>query len=735
MRYLLPATVSIAALLAAFLLVPSGATFEATSRAFWQLSWSISAAVLTIFFIASALASLRLWLIARSIGVPISGRDALAASSIGNLAGALFFQIMGQTVARAAWLARRGTSVASTIVLSTYERLLVALVSLCLGALGAWHLFGKLSLDLSFDGGGLVKFAAAGCLAGLTGAYFAWGRIAVRKFGRMPRMNLWSGASQSLALSFLIQMFTACAYLVTVLALQPELPVWDIAAASAVVMLASSIPISLAGWGVREFSAVLALGAIGLPVEKALVASLLVGTLSLVAVAIVAASVVVVGAARQRKEHATSPAEPRLDFAKVLSWILPLATATAVFFQVHLPTSPGTTLNVNLADPLAVVSAALFIVRAFQMREWPIWRLESLNQSILLVTLTLTIGLVLGWQSFGLTGWALSNKYFGWFLLLAYGATGALIVATAGGAGRAVLLRTFVASGLAICLVDILLIELRKLGVPIADGLAPTRASGFASNPNAFAFQMLLVACAVLTVVRSPRLMTASLTIIVIAIWLSASRAGLAAVVVVLAAAVVLRPDCRRAVLYGVLLSLAGIVLLQVIPSLWSVAASTVSQPTPAGETLQAANVGFGPIANAMPGSDVERWQTVSGGLSLFRESPLFGAGLGAFAESWRIQHGEIQVIHSTPVWLLAEFGLIGAAVILFPFLGILLHSFRGAVRGRRTDTLIFLICIGFSIVCLAHELLYQRAFWLLLGATLAIKSVNGRRGHLSFHI
>ena len=50
------------------------------------------------------------------------------------------------------------------------------------------------------------------------------------------------------------------------------------------------------------------------------------------------------------------------DYAAALDWLLPLAVATAVFFQIHVPTAGGK-LNVNLADPVVLVAAALFVLR------------------------------------------------------------------------------------------------------------------------------------------------------------------------------------------------------------------------------------------------------------------------------------------------------------------------------------------------------------------------------------
>ncbi len=100
-------------------------------------------------------------------------------------------------------------------------------------------------------------------------------------------------------------------------------------------MFAASIPISFAGWGVREMSAVAALGVIGMPTDGALTIAVLIGLLSIV----IAALLALVSARRV----AVSQSEPaiqtrRRDLDGMLMTVLPVLTAVFVFFQVHLPT-------------------------------------------------------------------------------------------------------------------------------------------------------------------------------------------------------------------------------------------------------------------------------------------------------------------------------------------------------------------------------------------------------------
>lgn len=716
MGRLLPFLISLAALVVAVAWVASTSDLQPVANAIAELSWQTSATVFALFIIGASLASARLWFIARDIRSPISPHDAVVALTVGSLAGALFFQIMGQTIARSTMLARRGTPVAATLIMTGYERAAAMLVSLLFGVLGACYLFGTVSFDLHHGGGELLKLVVVGCLAVLVGAYLAWGPLVTGWLGPALSGANFGKATRSLGISVAIQLCTLAAYLVAAVALAPDLRLIDVSAAAAVVMLATAIPISFAGWGVREISTVLALGAIGMPVESALVVALQVGVMSLAALMLLSALSLFRKSVCQNQKRPQVASLTRPNFEMALAWSVPLATATLVFFQIYVPTAQGTKLNVNLADPLAVVGGVLFLLTAIRTRSWPNWRVSGLNQNMLLATFAMTVGLVIGWSSVGWTSWALTSKYIGWFVLLAYGLTGALTVSKAGETGRQVFFLTFIAAGAAVGGVEIVLTAMKRLD---ATSWSMLRASGVAANPNAFAFQMALVACAALVVIQSHRLMVVVLAVVLTALLLSASRAGLGAIVLVLVAAVVLLPSRRRAVAYALLMTAA---LLASIETIYQVHLFLLNSLQPAAAVSRGvAGLPINPLELMVASPDWERWKTITGGVALFQAHPLFGAGLGAFAESWRLERGHVQVIHSTPLWLLAEFGLVGASLIILPFVRTMLLSLANASEEQPMATLAFLICFVFAVMASVHELLYQRPLWLLLGATLTL--------------
>jgi O-antigen ligase len=125
-----------------------------------------------------------------------------------------------------------------------------------------------------------------------------------------------------------------------------------------------------------------------------------------------------------------------------------------------------------------------------------------------------------------------------------------------------------------------------------------------------------------------------------------------------------------------------------------------------------------------------ERLLTIFGGLQLFLDHPIFGAGLGAFKNQLIMGFSGPLVIHSTYVWFLAELGMVGLLTFAVPSLFILITEWRR----RSPDSagkLIVLSIVGFAIMMLPADMLYQRTFWLLIGAALASKVVSGHSGSI----
>ncbi len=144
--------------------------------------------------------------------------------------------------------------------------------------------------------------------------------------------------------------------------------------------------------------------------------------------------------AAARPAQPALPATPAPDYASALDWSLPLIAATAVFFQIYIPTGGGP-ISVNLADPVVMIAAVLFGLRYFG-KAWPDWPIAHTSAYVAAATAVIFASVLHGWISFGWTDWAFVNKGLGWLILLCYGATGALIILRGKVGGFELLLRT-----------------------------------------------------------------------------------------------------------------------------------------------------------------------------------------------------------------------------------------------------------------------------------------------------
>jgi hypothetical protein len=363
-----------------------------------------------------------------------------------------------------------------------------------------------------------------------------------------------------------------------------------------------------------------------------------------------------------------------------------------VLFQIYVPIQSGL-LNANLADPLAMLGGSLFILMSARLGQLPRWRVTHVNLAAAIATLVLGGALLIGAHRFGWTTWAVMNRFLGWFVLLGYGATGALIVRDGQKDGLRTILLTFAGAAAAVAGLEIFLVILRSLGFQAP--VSPGAVQGFALNRNLFAFQLLMAMSATVTFARGTALRIVLLALIMIGFWFAGSRSGWIAAAFVLATGWYLNVIGAR----EMLLALA--------------AAASV-----------AIFVAFGVSApEIVPNvaSTQERVISIVGGLKLFVAHPVFGAGLGAFRnEMIMASSGMPLIIHSTGLWLLAELGIVGFVAFAVPFVCVFFKEWKHA-RAEQASALIVLCFVAFAVMSGPGDMLYQRTFWLLIGAGLAL--------------
>ena len=407
-----------------------------------------------------------------------------------------------------------------------------------------------------------------------------------------------------------------------------------------------------------------------------------------------------------------------LEIEKYAAWVLGMVVAVAVFFQAHV-SLPGGVANLNLADPFAILALAAVSAHMLFTRQLPVWRISQFNFALGAMSLLLLLGFMHGWLEIGITQWALGGRLLGWLVLLGYLSTGYLIVANVAAHGLRRFAETLIATAAVVVMLQVTLRLLNHWGANPGVHLA-ANFEGYAGNRNAFAFQLLAVMALLLgysqvyarysiSLQRPGRLWVFSLLLgILLAglIW-TGSRTGLLVGAMVLLLAWLGRLADRRMLGWGLIFAtlLWCGVWLGAQKGLWSGIFQLTINPLQAGISTESSNV--------------ERWETLTHGLELWWQSPVLGAGLGVFIAKSPVWFGHPQVIHSTPLWILAEFGLLGAAVFGWVFSLLARHAIRFG-RTHPPRRILLLLLMAFTIFSLAHEIFYQRIFWLVLGAVLA---------------
>ena len=284
--------------------------------------------------------------------------------------------------------------------------------------------------------------------------------------------------------------------------------------------------------------------------------------------------------------------------------------------------------------------------------------------------------------------------------------TGALIIKQGGEPALRMFLLTFAGATAAVAAIEIGLSMLTEFGFALP--VVPRGTQGFAQNHNFFAFELLMAISATAVAARGATLRVALLAILIAGLWFCGSRSAWITLPFVLGTSIYMRTCGVREIAIATLYAAAVAVLAIVLAMLTGAEGLPVVLPSEA--------------------NTAERLFSIFGGLRLFVNHPMFGAGLGAFRNQMIfISSDQPLLIHSTVVWLLAEMGIVGFLIFSIPAVGLLSSEIRCA-HPDISSKLIVVSLVAFGLMSAPADMLYQRTFWLLIGAALAL--MKSSQGH-----
>ncbi len=247
--------------------------------------WLI-AALLALIYVQTSTATWRWHLIAKANRIPLPFPAALRIFFIGQFFNQTLPSSVGGDIFRIWLLHRRGTSLGQATGNVILDRILGLEALLLTSLLGLPVVFSTVPgpapwsiLGLSLTG--LVGFAILLALGGRYGAFLEqWRATSTIRNAALCAWRLVTHPMEGLAvlvLSVSVHLM-AVFYIASILrGLGHDLPFAVLVALIPPVLLVTVLPISMAGWGVRESAMIFILGILGIPAADALATSLLFG--------------------------------------------------------------------------------------------------------------------------------------------------------------------------------------------------------------------------------------------------------------------------------------------------------------------------------------------------------------------------------------------------------------------------------------------------------------------------
>lgn len=249
------------------------------------------ALALAFALVQVALTSIRWHVVLGALGVSLPLAANIRANIVSIFANALVLNVVAGAVTRAVYLRDRGQPIRHAVTSTLVERALVLVVLASLTGIG----LARLDLNFSPDTARLARWGLAALAVAATAlllvrlARLKWRDRAAQaeaEIGRALRDAL--GVARDLRALLVATALTVASQaaliglgIAVARALRLDVPAADLVAILPIVALVAAIPISIAGFGVREYGAAVLLGALGVPFVEAALVGFLIGIVSL----------------------------------------------------------------------------------------------------------------------------------------------------------------------------------------------------------------------------------------------------------------------------------------------------------------------------------------------------------------------------------------------------------------------------------------------------------------------
>ena len=735
LRKLLPAFISIALILYCYKILDLNSFIE-----FYKAMEIIPFFIIFLcLFINIIIVTFRLDRLLTHFGYPIDFLDTLKASVNGFFSSLFIFSFVGSIIGRQFFLQRKNVPLSACTLISTYERFIIFFVSLLLFLLGIASLLDSKVILNTLSIFPLWQIFCALILIFFTVSLFIRSPFEAALWRQIRSLQNIIRFGEISLLTIIAQTLILFAYLIAVLQVSPDASFLKVLAASAVVSFAASLPISINGWGVREIAASIAFQQVGLTGTEAIAISAFIGIASTAVVLIYSAAILRPASDKRNSIfEGTNYLNPSNSIFienythklsdKTLALILPSATTILVFFQVHAQIGSGV-VTINIADAFAVLGIFLIPIMYFLSNSKVLILSGKVKIWIFSLTCLVIFGFLQGWINYGLHDWALQNRLIGWFVLLGYFCIGALLIDNWGMHGLRRMVELIVVSAAIITAFNLALLILERVfGLPV---LFESNFEGFSANRNTFAFQLILALVCAFT--YSDRrgsgwgaiLWTMLTAVLLYGVWQTQSKAGILVTCGLTFASIIFGIGSRKRIIHAIVLALTAYLCIRFVGFILSDNPELAYQSRALAPNLEVVD----------SATYLERIESFYLAINLWFEHFFWGTGLGGFlnlSESSSFRDSPI-IIHSTILWILVEFGLIGMLVTAsLPIYGAILIVRRRVDLKSPSVRILLAASLCFFTFSLVHEISFQRLFWLMLGALIGATGLQTKRYLLS---
>ncbi|NLW06018.1 MAG: O-antigen ligase family protein [Pseudomonadaceae bacterium] len=404
-----------------------------------------------------------------------------------------------------------------------------------------------------------------------------------------------------------------------------------------------------------------------------------------------------------------------------LVWIFSAFIFLFVLVQVHVVFF-NFAVNVNLADFFVMLVMSTLAIEFIYTKKPVFWKVKHFNIYAFLTLAAMICGWLVAFLSDYSITWA-GTKLTGWLIILGYLYASAMLVNRL---GFFTFLRFF--NLLLVFFVLVLLLSDIVMFIEILRGLDGSAVyvsylTALSGNRNALAFQILAVLSLALAFQPLYKKKTkinqffllCCVIVLVASMFFTASRSGIAVMLILYSFALILKmADWRFLFLsmtFGLVLS--GLVLYT--PEIFYFLSNMFSQDVQGEQSARVV------MRVSSTESDMLRIQLIKDAFSIWLEHPFFGAGLGAFYTGSAAVYGTAIVQHNSVMWVLSEMGVFGLLVFAALFLSLIKFAFFSSRRRGIRQNAVILLLLALGAMAMFHEMLYQRIFWLFLGAVIAV--------------